>query len=156
MSDVVRILVVEDGHEYIDSFRGLLLGRPDPTVELQRVQDLDSTQHVLDSGWPTALFVDVVFDRIPDETLTGDLPAHITRFGGDRARAVRHLAENQGFYILDTLASCLPAEMPVVIAFDFTAEPARLEALRRRIPGLTGLQDGASLSEALRLLGVTG
>jgi hypothetical protein len=154
LSSAVRILVVEDGHEYIDSFRGLVVSGPDHSVELQRVQDLDSARRLLDSGWPTALFVDVVFDRIPDETLTGDLSALITRFGGDRARAVRHLAENQGFYILDALAPCLPAQMPVVLAFDFTAEPARLEALRRRIPELTGLPDGASLSEALRLLGV--
>ena len=96
--------------------------------------------------------MDVVFDRTPKETLAGDLGALISRFGGDRSRAVRHLEENQGFYILDALAAVLPERMPVVLAFDFTAEPSRLEALRRRIPELTGLQDGASLSEALRVL----
>ncbi|MEO7920265.1 MAG: hypothetical protein ABIT01_12440 [Thermoanaerobaculia bacterium] len=153
MSSAIRILVVEDGHEYVESFRGLLLGRPGGSVELERVPDLDSARRVLASGWPTALFMDVVFDRIPPETLAGDLAGLITRFGGDRARALRHLAENQGFYILDALAPLLPAAMPVVLAFDFTPEPHRLEALRRRIPVLTGLPDGASLADALGLLG---
>ena len=94
------------------------------------------------------MFLDVVFDRTPEASLAGDAKSLVARFGGDRARAVRHLATNQGFYILDALAPAL-AGMPVILAFDFAVEPQRLEASRRRVPGLSGLQDGASISQAL-------
>jgi hypothetical protein len=75
----------------------------------------------------------------------------VARFGGDRARAVRHLATHQGFYVLDALAAILP-RVPVVLAYDFAGEPQRLEALRNRVPDLRGLPDGTSLSAALDLL----
>jgi hypothetical protein len=41
-----------------------------------------------------------------------------------------------------------------VIAYDFSAEPDRLAALRRAHPNLSGLPDGTPISEVLeRLLG---
>jgi hypothetical protein len=42
---------------------------------------------------------------------------------------------------------------PVLIAFDFSAEPERLAALRERIPGLEGIPEGTPLSRILERLG---
>lgn len=142
-----RLLVVEDGREYTEAFARLA-----PELTVLRASSLAEAREVLASG-VDALFLDVVFDRIPEEGLAGDLAALVSRFGGDHARAVRHLSENQGFYLLDALASELPPGLPVVISWDFAAEPGRLEALRRRVPALRGLPDGSSLAEALGLLG---
>lgn len=150
MKSGLRLLIVEDGREYIDSFTALAGQHPSHAIELRRASSLAQTRPLLESGWPSAFFFDIVFDRIPEEELCGDLDSLIARFGGDRARAVRQLADNQGFYILDALASLLPPKIPIVLAYDFSGEPLRLEALRSRIPSLTGLSDGAGLSQVLR------
>jgi len=145
-----RILVVEDGAEYVEGFERIASARG-LNIAFSRAGDLESARTALASDGPDALFLDVVFDRTPEERLAGDAEALVARFGGDRARAVRHLATHQGYYILDALAPMLTG-LTVVLAYDFAVEPQRLEALRRRVPGLSGLQDGASLSQALELM----
>ena len=155
MSDVKgrrRILVVEDGHEYSEAIARL--APEGSAVEIVRAGSLEEARSRLTEGAFDALLLDVVFDRTPEADLAGDVEKLIDRFGGDRARAVQHLAENQGFYVLDALAPVLPERTPVVIAYDFSLEPERFEALRRRIPGLVGVPDGTSLTEVLRLLGL--
>lgn len=145
-----RVLVVEDGTEYVEGFERLAAARG-LAIVFSRARDLESALAALAAGGPDALFLDVVFDRTPEDRLAGDAEALVARFGGDRARAVRHLATHQGFYVLDALAPLLP-RIPVVLAYDFAAEPQRLEALRVRVQGLCGLPDGTSLSSALDLL----
>ena len=145
-----RVLVVEDGDEYVEGFEKLASARGLP-IAFSRARDFESACAGLEPHGPDALFLDVVFDRTPEDRLAGDAEALVARFGGDRARAVRHLATHQGFYVLDALAPLLP-RIPVVLAYDFSSEPQRLEALRRRVPGLGGLPDGTSLSAALDLL----
>lgn len=145
------VLVVEDGTEYVDAMRSLASRDP---VELVRAADVHEARRTIADRRVDAVFLDVVFDRTPPEKLAGDLEAQIRRFGGDRSRAERHLAENQGFYVLNELAGVLPATTPVVIAYDFSVEPDRLAALRRAHPNLSGLPDGKPISEVLgRLLG---
>lgn len=150
MKALRRILVVEDGAEYVEGFERIASARG-LDIAFSRAGDLESARMALTSDGPDALFLDVVFDRTPEERLAGDAEALVARFGGDRARAVRHLATHQGYYILDALAPMLIG-LTVVLAYDFTVESQRLEALRRRVPGLSGLQDGASLSQALELM----
>jgi hypothetical protein len=145
-----RVLVVEDGAEYVDGFERLAAARG-LDIAFSRARDLESARAALAPPGPDALFLDVVFDRTPEDRLAGDAEALVARFGGDRARAVRHLATHQGFYILDALAPLVPP-IRVVLAYDFAAEPQRLEALRGRVPGLGGLPDGTSLTAALDLL----
>jgi CheY-like chemotaxis protein len=145
-----RVLVVEDGAEYVEGFERLASTRG-LGIAFSRARDLESACAALASSRPDALFLDVVFDRTPEDRLAGDAEALVARFGGDRARAVRHLATQQGFYVLDALASLLTG-IPVVLAYDFAAEPQRLEALRARVPGLRGLPDGTSLTAALDFL----
>ena len=113
-----------------------------------RAGSLAEARNALGHGKPDAVFLDVVFDRTPEADLAGDLDALVARYGGDRARAVRHLATHQGFYVLDALADEL-AGVRVVLAYDFTGEEKRLASLRERFPGLSGLPDGASLGAAL-------
>ena len=144
------VLVVEDGSEYVEGFERLASARG-LGIAFSRARDLESARAALAPHGPDALFLDVVFDRTPEDRLVGDAEALVARFGGDRARAVRHLATHQGFYVLDALAPLLP-RIPVVLAYDFAAEPQRLEALRVRVQGLRGLPDCTSLSAALDLL----
>jgi CheY-like chemotaxis protein len=143
------VLIVEDGTEYTDAFRSLVNS---DSVELLRAGDGEEAARILTGRPADALFLDVVFDRTPPERLIGDLEAQISRFGGDRSRAERHLAENQGFYLLNELVPLLPETIPVVIAYDFSAEPERLAALRRVRSGLTGVADGTPISAVLESL----
>lgn len=144
------LLVIEDGMEYTEAL-SRLTPRTLEAPELVRAGNLREARQRLSERKPDAVLVDVVFDRVNEESLAGDLTGQIARFGGDRARATRHLADSQGFYILDALAGEL-GDVPVVIAYDFSAEPQRLEALRRRLPRLSGLPEGASISQALEML----
>ena len=150
MTPARRVLVVEDGSEYVDGFERLTAARGLDAV-FSRARDLESARAALAAERPGAVFLDVVFDRTPEASLAGDAESLVARFGGDRVRAVRHLATHQGFYVLDALAPLLP-RIPVILAYDFAAEPQRLEALRVRVPLLRGLPDGTSLTAALDLL----
>jgi hypothetical protein len=143
----MRLLVIEDGREYSEAFRALA-----PGIEVVRAGSLAEAEEVLAGGGVDAVFLDVVFDRTPPELLAGDLAPLVARFGGDHPRAVRHLAEHQGFYILDALAGRIGDGTRVVLAHDFSAEPQRFAALTRRAPNLAGLPDGATATRALELL----
>lgn len=146
------VLVVEDGTEYTEAFRRLTEGAVEETVDFLRAADGGEARRLLADQPVDAVFLDVVFDRSPPDRLVGDLSALMSRFGGDRSRAVRHLAESQGFYLLNELSSLLPDSVPVVLAYDFSAEPDRLAELRRKRPGLSGVSDGTPISGVLRLL----
>jgi hypothetical protein len=145
---VTTILVVEDGTEYTDAFRELAA----TPLELLRASDLEEAQRLLVERAVDAVFLDVVFDRIAPGKLAGDREELIRRLGGDRERAERHLAENQGFYLVNGLAPLLPAGIPVVLAYDFSAEPGRLAALREKCATLSGIADGAPISTVLSSL----
>jgi len=145
-----RILVVEDGHEYVEGFARLAAAKG-ADAAFVRAGSLAEARNALARARPDAVFLDVVFDRTPEADLAGDLDALVARYGGDRVRAVRHLATHQGFYVLDALADEL-AGVRVVLAYDFTGEERRLEALRGRFPGLSGLPDDASLAASLDFL----
>ncbi len=146
------VLVVEDGTEYTDAFRSLAASDSGDSVELLRAGDGAEARRILAERRVDALFLDVVFDRTSAERLLGNLEDVIRRFGGDRQRAERHLAENQGFYLFNELAPLLPEKIPVVLAYDFSAEPERLAALRERCSQLSGITDGAPISALLESL----
>jgi hypothetical protein len=143
------VLVVEDGTEYTDAFRSLGANDSRDSLELLRAGDGGEARRILAERRVDALFLDVVFDRTPPERLLGDLEDLIRRFGGDRRRAERHLAENQGFYLFNDLALLLPEAVPVVLAYDFSLEPDRLAALRRTRKRLAGIADGTPISRVL-------
>jgi len=142
------VLVVEDGTEYVDAFR-LLAGADSrsPGLELVRAADAAEARCALEDRRIDGVFLDVVFDRTPPEKLCGDPNASPTR-----ARSPEHLANQQGFYLADELASLLAGVARVVIAYDFANEPGRLAALREKVPTLEGVEDGAPLSRVLERL----
>ena len=146
------VLVVEDGTEYTEAFRRLTEGAVEETVDFVRAADGGEARRLLAEQPVDAVFLDVVFDRAAPDRLVGDLPALVSRFGGDRSRAERHLAESQGFYLLNELSSLLPDSVPVVLAYDFSAEPERLVELRRKRRRLSGVPDGARSTDVLGLL----
>ena len=143
------VLVVEDGTEYTDAFRSLGASDSSESLELLRAGDGGEARRILAERRVDALFLDVVFDRTLPDRLLGDLEALIQRFGGDRRRARRHLAENQGYYHVSDLAPLLPASAPIVLAYDFSHEPERLAALRQTAARLSGVADGTPISEVL-------
>jgi len=132
-----RILVVEDGFEYSRALERIAEDR----AELVRAEDAEEAGRALDGGAFDAVLLDVAFDRIPEERLVGD-----------RGRGTEHLARLQGFYIADALAPRLPPYTRVVMAYDFSGDPERLEALRERLPGLEGLREGTGMEELLARL----
>jgi hypothetical protein len=146
------VLVVEDGTEYTDAFRSLVANDSRDSLDLLRAGDGEEARRILAERRVDALFLDVVFDRTPSDRLLGNLEDLIRRFGGDRRRAERHLAENQGFYLFNELAPLLPSSVPVVLAYDFSLEPERLAALRRTSGRLSGVTDGTPTSEVLESL----
>jgi CheY-like chemotaxis protein len=152
MSRSRTVLVVEDGTEYTEAFRRLSEGAVEGPVTFLRAADGQEARRLVAEQPIDAVFLDVVFDRTAPDRLAGDLPALKSRFGGDRSRALRHLAESQGFYLFQELSPLIPDSVPVVIAYDFSAEPDRLTELRRKRERLSGVPDGTPISEVLRLL----
>jgi CheY-like chemotaxis protein len=153
MSDPRRtVLVVEDGTEYTDAFRSLVANDSGDSLDLVRAGDGDEARRILTERRVDAVFLDVVFDRTPSQRLLGNPEDLLRRFGGDRRRAERHLAENQGFYLFNDLAPLLAESVPVVLAYDFSLEPERLAALQRTRERLAGVTDGTPISEVLETL----
>lgn len=144
------VLVIEDGTEYIEAFRRLAL--PDSAIALLPAGNAAAARQLLSERRADALFLDVVFDRTPVEDLAGDLEQVALRFCGDRDAALDHMAHNQGFYIADALAPLLSPGVLVLLAHDFSSEPARLAALREKLPGLEGITGTMSVSEILKKL----
>src|SRR3954471_7410824 len=140
-----RILVVEDGFEYSRALERIADGR----AEIVRAADAEEAAALLKGDEFHSVLLDVVFDRIPQERLAGGEAELGDRFGGDVNRTREHLTRQQGFYIADALASRLPASIRVVMAYDFSADPDRLEILRRRVPGLEGIREGVGIDDVL-------
>lgn len=137
-----RVLIVEDGTEYRDAFRRLSPEGAGDSVEWLHAPNAAAAKRLLGEHRIDAVFLDVVFDRTPQDDLIGT--------GTDRAS----LAARQGFYVAAALAPAIPSGVPVLLAYDFTDDPGRLEALRRTIPTLEGVGEGESASRLVeRLLG---
>ena len=92
-----RVLVVEDGHEYLTNLERFL----GEDFEFQRAGDGLAALEMLSAAPFYALFLDMRFDRA--ERLLGDLDELVDRFAGDRGRARRFLEDHQGTYVLSAL-----------------------------------------------------
>jgi len=131
-----RVLVVEDGHEYIDNLRQFLGAH----FDFVRAGDGPEALALISSGGTSAIFLDMKFDR--SERLLGDREALVQRFAGDTTRARSFLENNQGTYIMAALreAGCT---LPAVFSYDFDSEPRRFQNLLRRYGPLLYLNDAA-------------
>jgi DNA-binding response OmpR family regulator len=149
---VKRILVVEDGTEYSDTL-GRFLGH---AFEFARAGSGPSALERLAAEPYDAVFLDMRFDRAPDGELLGDLDAAADRFNGDPVQARRFLEDHQGTYILAALREAGHVH-PVLMSYDFGAEPRRWERLSARYGPVDYLPDVSSPAEvAARLRAAIG
>src|SRR5262249_23566547 len=93
---VKRLLVIEDGDESLEFARVFLRD-----FAIEAAHSAQAALAALQTRGADALLIDLRFDRAPSEVLVGDVDDTAARlFAGDRARAVRYLADQQGTLIL--------------------------------------------------------
>jgi CheY-like chemotaxis protein len=140
---VKRLLVIEDGDEYQRFAESLLR----EAFSIEAVHDARAA--LLHASKADCFLVDLRFDRADPAALVGDLD-EISRslFGGDRARALRHLKDEQGIYILRALRQAGHAQRAVFV-HDFAAR--RLDHLRARYGDVDAVEsfDARALRERL-------
>lgn len=142
----MKVLIVEDGHEYIET-----LGRFLPEVDWDRAGSGPAALVCLAGGGPEALLLDMRFDRVPPEELLGDLDEAADRFNGDPVRARRFLEDHQGNYVLAAVRDA-GHRLPVLMSYDFSGEPRRWARLAERYAPVDYLPDNAGPGEVLRRL----
>ncbi len=139
MDRVIRVLVVEDGDEYIR----LLQRFGSSEFSFVRAGDgADALARLAAERWDV-VFLDMRFDRVPAGRLLGDLPETTERFDGDPVRARVFLEDHQGTYILAAIRAAGDAT-PAVFSHDFDGEPRRWANLDRRYAPVRYLPDNAS------------
>jgi hypothetical protein len=139
-----RLLVIEDGDEYFE-FARVFLRDFSPIAARSARAALD----VLGGGGADVLLIDLRFDRAPADTLVGDVDDTAARlFGGDRARAARWVADQQGTLILAALRAAGHAQ-PALFVHDFPPRRlANLRALYGAVDAVPAL-DAAAIRRAL-------
>ena len=143
---MIRVLIVEDGYEYIENLRRFM----GDGFTLERAGDgATAIERVASEDWDVIL-LDMCFDRA--EQLLGKSPDLVARLGDDPLRIRSHLEQHQGTYILAALraAGCV---LPAVFSYDFDAEPRRFSNLERRYGPLSYLNDVAGPQEFREALG---
>jgi CheY-like chemotaxis protein len=117
------LLVIEDGDEYVRFVEALL-----PELSCQRVAS--GAAALAEAAEARAFLVDLRFDRAAPTTLCGDRELVARElYGGDEARALRHLHDEQGVYILQALRRAGHRQRALFV-HDFS--PRRLAHLRER------------------------
>ena len=137
--------MIEDGTEYLE-FARLFLS---DAFEVHGVQSAADALQRLRTAGADALLIDLRFDRSPEGALVGDVGATAERlFGGDRARALRYLQDQQGTLILAELRAAGFAQ-PAAFVHDFPAR--RLENLRKMYGAVSAVHsfDAGALKAAL-------
>lgn len=135
------VLVVEDGFEYSE-----LLGRflAEGFVWTRAGSGPAALAALAERAFD-AVYLDMRFDRVPLGELLGDVEATADRFNGDDVQARAFLEDHQGLYVLDALREA-GYRLPVLLSYDFEAEPARWERLERRHRPVDYVPDNASPS----------
>ena len=136
------VLIIEDGDEYLDN-----LTRYVPGPRYLQAHHGEAAATLLAEAQVDLLYLDMRFDRIAPEQLWGDLAALTQKYAGNARRAQRHLANHQGTYILDGLHQRGLADLPIILAYDFSREQRRFEQLLRRYAQLTWVPDAVTPEE---------
>ena len=127
----IRVLVVEDGDEYITNLTTFVA----EGIDYRQAKSGGQACDMIAADEPDLVFLDMRFDRTPVEELLGDMVQLTGRFNGDIGRARRFQQDNQGLFILRALRDA-SYQRPVIISYDFGAEEKRFRALSRKDPGL--------------------
>jgi len=143
MNDLpVDIVVVEDGDEYITNLTTFV----SEGMEYRQAKSGAHARQLIAQARPDLVYLDMRFDRIPEEELLGDIAQLTARFNGDVARARRFQQDNQGLFVLRELRDAGFAG-PVILSYDFSAEERRFAALRARDPALRYCPDYADANK---------
>jgi hypothetical protein len=140
-----RLLVIEDGTEYVE-FARLFLS---DAFEVHGVRSAAEALARLRDPGADALLIDLRFDRAGEEALVGGIDATAERlFSGDRARALRYLQDQQGTLILAELRAAGHVQ-PAVFVHDFPAR--RLLNLKKMYGAVSAVPsfDAAAIRAAL-------
>ena len=137
----VDIVVVEDGDEYITNLTTFVA----EGMEYRQAKSGMQACELIAQRAPALVYLDMRFDRIPEEDLLGDIVQLTARFNGDVSRARRFQQDNQGLFVLRAVrdAGFVGA---VILSYDFSAEERRFAALKARDPALHYCPDYADAS----------
>lgn len=141
-SDLLDVLVVEDGDEYLTNLSTFV---SDGIVYRQARSGLDACRMAAERR-PDLVYLDMRFDRTPESELLGNMVELTARFNGDVGRARRFQQDNQGLFILRALREG-PFLGPVILSYDFGPEERRFRALSARDPVLSYCPDYADARE---------
>ena len=147
---MARVLVIEDGTEYVDAYQRFLAGGE---LAFERAgSGVQALARLADGSPVDAIVLDMRFDRAPEGELLGDIDEVAERFNGDLVQARQFVEDHQGTYILAAIraAGCVT---PVLLSYDFTTEPRRWERLAARYAPVAFVADEAGpaeVGEALR------
>ena len=135
---VIDVLVVEDGNEYLTNLTTFVADG----FTYRQAQSGDAARQMALQRRPDLVYLDMRFDRTPEEALLGSLVELAARFNGDVARARRFQQDNQGLFVLRALREAGYAG-PVILSYDFGPEERRFRALCERDPALRYCPDYA-------------
>ncbi len=138
----MRVLVIEDGYEYSETLEQFLSG----DFEWERSGSGPQGLTRLAAESFDVVFLDMRFDRAPQDELLGDLEEVADRFNGDPVQARRFLEDHQGNYVLAALRDG-GHTIPVLMSYDFDTEPRRWKRLFDRYGPVDYLPDNASPAE---------
>lgn len=138
----LQILVIEDGDEYLETLSRTVQGPAYTQVHNGRAACNHVAKHNVD-----VVYLDMRFDRIPRADLLGDVDQLAARYNGDEERAWRFLQNNQGLYILNALHQQGNADLPTILAYDFSHEQQRWHHLQQTYPQLSWVGDDVSPKE---------
>lgn len=144
MSAAIEVLVVEDGDEYLTNLSTFVARG----IHYTQAKSGTVACGLLPSLQPDLVYLDMRFDRTPNEALLGDLVALTARFNGDVARARAFQQDNQGLFVLRALRDA-GFHGPVILSYDFSREERRFKALCDKDPALSYCPDYADASEIL-------
>lgn len=132
------VLIVEDGDEYLET-----LTRLDAACTWLQAKNAKDAMACVAAQPVACAVLDMRFDRIAREQLAGDFAQTVRQVGGDPERAWRYLAQHQGLYVLAALRSA-GWRGPAILAYDFTREARRFDALRDQYAPLDWIGDDAT------------
>jgi CheY-like chemotaxis protein len=128
---LVDVLVIEDGDEYITNLQTFV----STGFRYRQARSGDEACRMTSERTPDLVYLDMRFDRTPEEDLLGSMVELTARFNGDVARARRFQQDNQGLFVLRALREAGFCG-PVILSYDFGPEERRFKALSARDPAL--------------------
>lgn len=134
----IHVLVVEDGNEYLTNLSTFVADG----IQYVQARSGDQACTMVQDDVPDLVYLDMRFDRTPEEELLGNMVELTARFNGDIARARQFQQDNQGLFILRALREA-GFRGPVILSYDFETEERRFRALAAKDPALSYCPDYA-------------